>query len=128
MSDTNQALCELQPQAESQRDVFRPAADVLETATGVEITVDLPGVKEEAIDITVERDVLTIRGTVDPVDDSEFDSLRAEFRVGNYERQFTLPENLNRDEIDATLNHGVLTLFFERIADAGPKKVTVRSA
>ena len=128
MTDTNQALCEVQPQSEPRRDVFRPAADILKTESGVEISVDLPGVREEAIDITVERDLLTIRGSVEPVDESEFESLRTEFRVGDYERQFTLPENLNREEIDATLNHGVLTLRFKQVAEAGPKKVTVRSA
>lgn len=128
MTDTNQALCETETVCEPNRTVFRPAADIVETAGGFEVVVDLPGAREEDIDVTIERDVLSIRGSVSPAENGEFEEIHSEFRVGDYFRRFTLPDNLDRDSIDASLKDGVLTLKFSRVAEAGPKKVAVRSA
>lgn len=127
MTETNQALCELETNCCEDRTLFRPAADVVKTGDGLEIVVDLPGVKEGDVDVTVERDVLTIRGRVSPQEDHGFEHLKTEYRIGDYERRFTLPENLDREQIDASLKHGVLTLRFPQLAETGPKKVTVKA-
>jgi HSP20 family protein len=70
----------------------------------------MPGVAPDGVDITLERGVLTIRGRSAANDHAGYQQVYNEYVDGDYERVFTLSENIDRDRIEATLKDGVLHL------------------
>lgn len=106
---------------------FKPVADVVESNDGVTLTIDLPGVAEENVDVTLEENVLTVRGRVEPPMFEGMERVVGEFEVGDYERRFTISDKLDHDSIDATLKNGVLTIRLLRAKAAGAKKVVVKA-
>jgi HSP20 family molecular chaperone IbpA len=100
-----------------------PAVDIYETADGIAVVADVPGVEKDGLDINVDNQILTIRGTVSR-------ELRAnptwrEFDLVNYYRQFTLGEAVDVEKISAELRHGVLTLHLPKAERAKPKQIPV---
>lgn len=88
---------------------WRPDIDVAEAEGKLEIRVDVPGIKPEEIKVEVEDDVLTISG--EHAEEHERQGrrfMRRERRYGSFARAIGLPENVKRDEIDATCHDGVL--------------------
>jgi HSP20 family protein len=114
--------------AERTRDrlAFVPRVDIYETDENVVVVADVPGVDEESMDITLEKNVLTINGYVEPVQPEGYSLAYAEYRVGDYERSFTLSNEIDQDNIEATLKNGVLTLHLPKV---GPttKKIAVKA-
>ncbi|RMH50948.1 MAG: Hsp20/alpha crystallin family protein [Alphaproteobacteria bacterium] len=108
--------------------IYRPLADIVETDDGVVLMLEMPGVAPEDVDVTLEKRVLTIRGTVHPVRPEKLQLAYAEYGEGNFERAFTLSEDFDPDRIEASLANGVLTLKLPRVAEAQPKKIAVRAA
>ena len=94
-----------------------PAVDVVEDEQKLELHADVPGVKQEDLDITVEKDVLTIKG--------ERKGARA---GGTFTRAFTLPKHVDREKIAASLENGVLTLTLPKRAEAQPRSIKISVA
>jgi HSP20 family protein len=111
----------------TERKVFMPRADVYETADGVIVEADMPGVDEKSLDITVENDVLTIRGKVDAVEYPGFKPAYAEYETGDYERAFTLSQDIDRERIDASIRNGVLRLALPKATQARAHKIAVKA-
>ena len=74
------------------RKVYVPQVDILESDQALLLVSDMPGVDESGIDITVEKNILTIRGTVNEDVPAGFKLTYEEYGVGDYERSFTLPK------------------------------------
>jgi HSP20 family protein len=110
------------------RRIFRPPVDVVENDGAYFLTVDLPGVAEDGIDVTVERNVLTLSARRADRTASDHRRLHGEIAHGDYRRTFTLPERVDRDAITATLRNGVLSLTVPKAAAALPRKISVRTA
>ena len=108
--------------------IYRPAADIFESGETVVVKVDMPGVAPGDVDVTLERRVLTIRGKVNPPTPEGYRQVYVEYGVGDYERVFTLSEEIDRDRIVANVKDGVLTLELPRAASTQPKKIEVKSA
>lgn len=110
------------------RTLYAPRADLFENETALVLQVDLPGVSPEGLDLTVEKDRLTIRGT--PADQSAgsgFQLTHAEYPVGNYERIFKITGDFDVQNIDAVLKHGILTIQLPKAQQALARKVAVRT-
>jgi HSP20 family protein len=107
------------------RRVFRPAADVVTSDRGVTLRVDLPGAKESDIDVTIDRDALSIRARVEAPSQDGLTPLLSEYRIGDYERTFRIADEIDRENVDATFRNGVLTLHLNRTVAAGPTKVKI---
>jgi len=105
---------------------FLPLADIYETENEVVVLADMPGVGAQGVDITLERNVLTIRGRAENVVPEGHELAYGEYEIGDFTRSFTLSEQVDRDAIEASVNHGVLTL---RLPKSGPevKRIAVRS-
>ena len=88
---------------------------------------DLPGVREESVDIVLEKGVLTINGYVDPEVPEGFSLAHAEYQVGDFVRSFSLSNEINQDAIEATLKDGVLRVTMYKITEAQTKKITVKA-
>lgn len=95
---------------------FTPRTDVMENAEIFEIQMTLPGLKKDEIKIELEGDVLTINGERKLKNDSK----EAKYHVvesfyGKFTRSFTLPENVNKEKVDATLEEGILRLSIPKM-------------
>jgi HSP20 family protein len=97
---------------------FTPAVDVVEDDQKFELHADLPGVKQEDLDIQVEKDVLTIKG------ERKLER-KGERVAGAFSRAFTLPKHVDVEKIAATLKDGVLTLTLPKRPEAQPRQIKV---
>jgi HSP20 family protein len=99
--------------------------DAVRRGEAVVVSVDLPGVAADAIDLTVERNVLTLRAErhAERRDDDEV--LASERRFGSFTRQIFLGDNLDTSTISADHRDGVLTITIPVAETAKPRKVAV---
>jgi HSP20 family protein len=108
------------------RPAFVPRTDIYETNDSIEVVADMPGVNENTLDITVEQNVLTISGYVEPVEYDGYRQAYSEYRVGDYQRSFTLSGQIDRDKIEATVSGGVLRLHLPKV-EPTTKKIAVKA-
>lgn len=94
---------------------FAPRADVFETDDMVMVVADMPGVGRDVVDITLEKNVLTIRGRVDAPDPEGFELAYAEYRMGDFVRSFAISNEIDRDRIEARSQDGVLALTLPKM-------------
>lgn len=111
----------------AERKVFMPRADVYETAESVIVEADMPGVDEKSLDITLENDVLTIRGKVEATEFPGHTAAYTEYETGDYERAFTLSQEIDRERIDASIRNGVLRLALPKATQARAHKIAVKA-
>ncbi len=111
---------------EQQEGYFQPATDIVETAEGVTLRFDMPGVAKENVDITVDKDTLTIIGKAEPEEPGN--PVYRETYVGDYRRQFTLSTDMDPNNIAATISDGVLTVTVGKAQQAKPRKVQIAAA
>ncbi|MCJ7622029.1 MAG: Hsp20/alpha crystallin family protein [Anaerolineaceae bacterium] len=107
---------------------YAPRADIFETETNFIILTDMPGVDEDSVDITLEKNTLSIRGYVDLESPQDHTLSYAEYGIGDYERNFVLSNEIDRDKIEATVKNGVLRLFLPKLAGDLSRKIEVKAA
>lgn len=105
-----------------------PAADIHETKDGAVIYLDLPGVSKDSLDISVDSDVLTIRGGLNLHTPDGLNPTYMDVHAGVYSRKFTLSPELDTSKIDANLQDGVLKLVIPRSEKHKPRKIEVKAA
>src|SRR6201984_3537641 len=110
------------------RPVFLPPADIYETKDSIVVLAEMPGVPPEGVDLTLERRVLTIRGRSAAGDHTGYQRVYNEYTDGDYERVFTLSENIDRDRIEATLKDGVLHLVLPKAETAKPRRIELKAS
>lgn len=108
----------------SQR-VYRPQVDIIDGPERILLRVNMPGVDEEHVDVTLEKNVLTIHGNVAPPQYDGYQLVYSEYGVGDYERSFKLSNEIDRDKIAATVSRGVLTLELPKVKTAVQTKIPV---
>jgi HSP20 family protein len=108
--------------------VYRPIADIVERDDGVVVQIEMPGVSSDDVEISVERRVLTVRGRGRVTAPEGFRCVYAEYGEGDYERAFTLSQDIDEGRIAAEMRHGVLTLILPRAEAAKPRKIEVKAA
>lgn len=106
---------------------FTPAVDIFEKGETTVILADMPGVVADDIDVTLERQVLTLTGHVKPNTPEGYRRISTEYRVGDYMRVFTLSDEIDQKKIKADFRNGVLRLELPRAVDAKPKKISVKA-
>ena len=121
------------PAAGGEAGFLSPEVNVAETATGLEVTADLPGLDPSDIQIDVSDGVLTVRAER-KAEREEKDEARkyhlVERSVGTYLRRFALPFQPDEDRIEARFEKGVLTIVLPRAAEAEKRqrKIEIKSA
>ena len=101
-----------------------PPVDIYETRDGLVVLADLPGVAQEALDVRVDNNVLTIRGQARHAVPG--DAIYREHELVNFFRQFELSDKVDQNRITADLKYGVLTLQLPKAEEAKPRQVEVR--
>jgi HSP20 family protein len=125
MRDFEQLFRELNPEAGPRELV--PAADIYETEAGLTLQVDLPGHDAKAIEVKVEKDVLTLRSERKPEQQGEgVKARRRERGFGVYARSFVLPRTVDTTQVEARYDNGVLTLTLPRREESKPRVVEVK--
>jgi HSP20 family protein len=106
---------------------WMPAVDIYETAEHeVVIKADLPDMKREDVGVTVENNVLTLKGERKLEQEVRREHFhRIERRHGSFSRSFTLPSTVDASKISATYKDGVLTVRLPQREEAKPKQIAV---
>ena len=106
--------------------VVLPSADVLETSDAYLLMLDMPGAAKEGISVAMEGESLTVRGSTESLQDNDVEIVFSEIRSAAYLREFTLGRDLDRENIEATYEDGVLTLRLPKKESMKPREIAVR--
>jgi len=109
------------------RRVYVPKVDIIETGEAMVMFADMPGVDEKSVEVILEKNVLTITGAVEPQAFPGRSIAYAEYDVGDYERAFTVSDEVDRERIEAVVKNGVLKIALHKAPQAEVKKITVRT-
>ena len=104
---------------------FSPYTDIHETERAVVLSMEVPGVDRNAIDIQLEKGVLRIKASIDS---TKYESLRpiySEYNVGNFVRTFSVSPKIDANAISATVADGVLTIELPKAKEALARRITV---
>lgn len=105
---------------------WMPAVDIRETDDSFEVVADLPGFDKKNVDITLENNVLTLRGERRWEDEAEETSYRrVERSYGEFVRSFSMPNRVDADGVKASFDNGVLTVTVPKSAESKPRRITV---
>lgn len=115
----------------SGRNGFSPAVDIYEDEKNIYIHAELPGLKKEDVNVSLNDDnVLTIKGSKlredkkkDKKDGETYFRIEREF--GEFQRSFVLPENIKNDNIKADFKEGVLNIAIEKAEPVKPKEIEI---
>jgi len=114
--------------AEARARVYAPTVDIAERKDDFLLIADMPGVDEGSLFITVEQDALAVSGRVASHDLEGLKPAYEEFRADAYERTFTLSEEIDRENIKATMKNGVLKLVLPKAEKAKARKIVITSS
>ncbi len=107
--------------------MWTPAVDIIERDTEYEVRMELPGVRKNDVRITIENNVLTIRGDKKQESDQEEKGYRRiERSFGSFQRSFSLPTTVRSEKIEAAVAEGVLTVRLPKAEEARPKEIEVK--
>ena len=121
MSDTIQKT---NPTPENEP-VYVPRVDVRETAEAFVVVADLPGADEKSVEATVQKRVLTIEGWTQLDKPQGGEELGREFGAGRFRRDFTLPDAVDPERIQARVKNGVLTVTIPKKDEVKARKIQV---
>lgn len=105
--------------------VFTPPIDIFETAAGLVLLADLPGVAPDSLELQVQDNKLTLFGRVDASLPDGAQVIHQEYRVGHFLRSFILSDEVDHENISAKLNHGVLEVILPRAQRGEPRRIPV---
>jgi len=106
---------------------FIPKADIYEREGEIVIVADIPGASEDSVDITLDKNVLTIDAYIDPEIPEGYSLAWGEYEIGDYQRSFRLPSEIDREKIEATVSNGELRLRLPKAEEAKAKKIPVKT-
>jgi len=110
------------------RGAWVPALDVSETEDRFEVTVDLPGLEPDDVNVTFENGALTISGSREFSKEEKQDTYhRIERSYGTFARSVRLPRTADTEKIEATFDKGVLSVSVPKSEAAKPRTIEVRS-
>jgi HSP20 family protein len=132
MAEKNVALfnnnhpSEAREETRSRQQYLTPAVDIFETEEALVLMADLPGLDKNAVEIHIEKGILTIEGR--PEKKNAGEQIYREFVAGPYFRQFRIPDSVDPGKAAADFKNGVLTLTLPRAEKAKPRKIEIAAA
>ncbi len=106
---------------------YVPRTDIFETDQEIVLFADMPGVSSMNLDVTLEKNVLTINGNNEVQIPQGYTLDYQEYEPGDYQRRFTLSEEIDREKIEATMKNGVLRLTLPKAGPAKTRKINVKA-
>jgi HSP20 family molecular chaperone IbpA len=111
-------------QTRTQERYLEPPVDIYETAEGLVLLADLPGVLPSDLEVRLEDNILTIQGKAKHAVTGE--PIYREFELVNFFRQFELSDQVDQEHIAARLNQGVLILELPKAEKSKPRQIPVQ--
>lgn len=108
-----------------------PKVDIIEKEKEIVVSAELPGMDEKDIDVSISKNVLTLKGEKKAeMEEKDNGYCRMERTYGSFHRVIPLPGEVETEKIDATFNKGVLTIHIPKTVEAQKevKKVTIKSS
>ena len=103
--------------------------EVSQTADAVEVKAALPGFSPEDVDISINNDVLTIKGEHrEQTEDKKKEYYRREIRYGSFQRSFSLPVSVDTEKAEARFDNGLLHLTLPKAETVRPKQIKISGA
>ena len=109
-------------------DSFVPAADVRREGDKWMLSMALPGISPDQVEIDVVGGTLRVRGDRTATGTSTSEPIISEISYGRFEREFTLPEDIDAQHVEATYRHGMLELLLPLSEGAKPRRIEVKAA
>lgn len=103
---------------------FRAPTDIYHDSESVILTMEMPGVPKNSLEIKVDGDILIIHGTKADVR-AEGQYRVSEIRKGDYHQEYTLDDTVDRNKIDAVIKNGLVTLTLGLKESEKPKKISI---
>ena len=107
------------------RRIYLPRTDIYETQDGLVLVMDVPGADEKSVEVTLEKNVLTVHAYPASPIHQGYTLAYAEYGEGDYQRNFKLSDEIDRAKIEAKVKNGVLYLHLAKAADSQPHKIGV---
>jgi HSP20 family protein len=105
---------------------FLPPVDISEDEHNIVLQAEIPGVKPEDLNVTLENNVLTITGNRKFKEEEKKENYhRIERRYGKFTRSFTLPATLDAENVNAVFENGILNVTLPKKAEFKPKQITI---
>ena len=105
---------------------FVPRTDIYEVEDEIILALDMPGINENAFEITLEKNILNVKGYAQIEDPDEFTLTLSEYETGDYERSFRVSDEIAKDKIEAVYKDGVLRLTLPKAEQAKARKIAVK--
>ena len=105
---------------------FVPRTDIYEVGDEIVLALDMPGINENAIEITLEKNILNVKGYAQIEEPDEYTLTLVEYETGDYERSFRVSDAIAKDKIEAVYNDGVLRLTLPKAEQAKARKIAVK--
>ena len=106
---------------------WTPSVDITEDENSFKLLADIPGVKPEDIDVSMDNGVLTVKGERNTEEKTEKENFRrVERQYGAFYRRFTLPETANAEKIEAHSEHGVLKITIPKQEVEQARRISVK--
>ncbi len=110
-----------------ERRVYTPAVDIIERKDDIIVIADMPGVDETSVDIMIEKNVLTLYGRVEADIPEKHVLYLSEYGIGDFQRVFTLTDEVDREKIQATVKNGVLRIVLPKAEAVKTRKIAVKA-
>lgn len=119
---------EIAPFPEERAVAFAPAFDIKETKDSYQFKADVPGIQEKDLEVTITGNRLTVAGKREEEREDKSDRYYAyERNYGSFSRSFTLPDGVDADKLNASLEKGVLSVVVPKKPEVQPKKISVKA-
>ena len=109
------------------RRVYMPRTDIYETANELVLVMDVPGADDQSVQVTLEKNVLTINAYPAYTKFESHTLAYAEYGEGDYQRSFALSNEIDRARIEAKVKNGVLYLHLPKAGEVKPHKISVKA-
>jgi len=116
------------PSAQVRDFPFMPHVDISENNNQIKVKADLPGVTEKDIELTLENNILTIRGKREEEKETKEENYYSKERVyGAFMRQVQIPKRVNADSVKAKFKNGVLEVVMDKAEEEKSKKIAIQA-
>lgn len=99
---------------------FQPAVNIYEFENSYKLELQIPGFSKEQVKISLDKDVLVIKGEHAETEKDQPKHSRIGFKTGNFEKKFQLPDNLDSEKVQANFENGILTISLAKKEEIQP--------
>jgi HSP20 family protein len=112
---------------ESEVVAWGPVVDIEEDENRFQITAELPGIKLDEVKISIENNVLALKGEKKrEVTENKGNYHRVERSYGRFQRSFTLPSTVNADKVKAEMDNGILVITLPKAEEAKAREIPIK--